>query len=63
MHERSARLAELEPHLLGAGCRRFFTFGTGDCLDGGIGRYGFPESGCNTGNAWQTRNVFDSPLG
>lgn len=37
---------------------QFFTFGTRDCLDGGIGIYGFHEEGCNTGNPYQTWNVF-----
>lgn len=31
----------------------FFTFGQRTCLDGGIGVYGFPESGCNNQNAYQ----------
>jgi hypothetical protein len=39
---------------------QFFTFGEGECLDGGIGLYGFPQSGCNTGSPWQTWNVFNS---
>ncbi|MFC1410313.1 hypothetical protein ACEZCY_13700 [Streptacidiphilus sp. N1-12] len=36
---------------------QFFTFGGRDCLDGGIGIYGFPEEGCNPGNSYQTWNV------
>jgi hypothetical protein len=31
----------------------FFTFGQRVCLDGGIGVYGFPESGCNNKNTYQ----------
>jgi hypothetical protein len=31
----------------------FFTFGQRVCLDGGIGVYGFPESGCNPANDYQ----------